>query len=483
VLAHVQAVGGGGGCTDITNATGDTYTVQTADVGARIRLRVTASNSGGSASAESAQTAVVTQGAGNTPPVPVIDSPAIDLEWSAGDDITFAGHATDAQDGTEPASRLSWRIFVSHCTAAGCHEHPLATRDGVASGEVSAPSHQAPSHIVFELTATDAAGASATVTRSVDPRAVTLTFQTSPPGLSLTVGPENATATPFTQTWAANSQLQLSAPAHQTVGGTTYEFTGWSQGGTSTQTIFVPATDTTYTATYAPLACSGTSYASAVLADTPRAYWRLGETSGTTATDSGPSAYNGTYVGGVTLGSAGALTGIPNPAATFDGANDNVIRNPFPGMATTAATVDLWIKTSDTTKEAGIVSYASSASVDEFQLRDAKSLKVYIRGTSVATGVVLNDGAWHHLAVTWTSAGGALRVYKDGALAFSGTLRAGYAMTTGGAWVLGQEQDAIGGGYETSQAYLGTLDEVAVYPTALTAARVQAHYNARSGSC
>ncbi|HEX5095302.1 MAG TPA: LamG-like jellyroll fold domain-containing protein, partial [Acidimicrobiia bacterium] len=366
---------------------------------------------------------------------------------------------------------------------AGCHEHPLATRDGVASGQVSAPSHQAPSHIVFELTATDAAGATATVSRSVDPNAVALTFQTLPPGLSLTVGPEDATAAPFTQTWAANSQLQLSAPAQQTVGGTTYQFAGWSQGGTATQSIFVPSVNTTYTATYTSVGCSGPSYASAVLADAPRAYWRLGDTSGTTAADSSPNAYSGTYVGGVTLNAAGALTGIANPAATFDGANDHMIRNPFPGMPTTAMTVDLWIKTNDTTKEAGIASYASTASVDEFQLRDQRNLKVYIRGTSVTTGVVLNDGNWHHLAVTWTSAGGALAVYKDGALAFTGTLRAGYAMTTGGAWILGQEQDALGGGFETSQAYLGTLDEVAVYPSALPAARVQAHYNARSGSC
>jgi hypothetical protein len=247
--------------------------------------------------------------------------------------------------------------------------------------------------------------------------------------------------------------------------------------------LFVPSTNATYTATYTAVGCSGTSYRTAVLTDTPFGYWRLGETSGTTATDSSANASHATYVGGVTLGAPGALSGDTNTAASFDGNNDNVLRNPLPGFPATAITAELWLKTSDTTKEAGLVSYASSASADEFQLRDARNLRVIIRGTSLVTGVALNDGAWHHLAVTWTSAGGPVRVYKDGALAFSGTLRSGYAMIGGGALVLGQEQDALGGGFEVSQAYLGVLDEVALYPTALTATRVQAHYTARSGTC
>jgi hypothetical protein len=94
--------------------------------------------------------------------------------------------------------------------------------------------------------------------------------------------------------------------------------------------------------------------------------------------------------------------------------------------------------------------------------------------------VKLNDGVWHHVAVTWASAAGALRVYKDGALAFSNAspVKQGATITAGGALVLGQEQDTVGGGFETSQAYLGNLDEVALYPTALSAARVSAHRQA-----
>jgi CUB/sushi domain-containing protein len=96
----------------------------------------------------------------------------------------------------------------------------------------------------------------------------------------------------------------------------------------------------------------------------------------------------------------------------------------------------------------------------------------------IYTGVVLNDGQWHHLAVTWTSSGGALRVYKDGALAYSGTVRSGATLTGNGALVLGQEQDSVNGGFSSSQAFLGQLDDVALYPSALSQTRVQAHRQA-----
>ena len=69
-------------------------------------------------------------------------------------------------------------------------------------------------------------------------------------------------------------------------------------------------------------------------------YWRLGETSGTVATDV-KSARNGTYVGGVTLGPAGALSADPDKAARFDGVDD--IRHAADAVArTTSFTIEGW---------------------------------------------------------------------------------------------------------------------------------------------
>ena len=56
-----------------------------------------------------------------------------------------------------------------------------------------------------------------------------------------------------------------------------------------------------------------TSYVSVIGSDAPAGYWRLGEASGTTLTDSSGHANNGTYLGGVTLGQPGALVGDRTP--------------------------------------------------------------------------------------------------------------------------------------------------------------------------
>ena len=72
-----------------------------------------------------------------------------------------------------------------------------------------------------------------------------------------------------------------------------------------------------------------TGYASRILFDSPVAYWRLNETSGTTATDIA-GGHDGTYVGNPMLGQAGPQPpnfngfATTNAAPEFDGAGDGV---------------------------------------------------------------------------------------------------------------------------------------------------------------
>ncbi len=468
----------GTSCADITDAKSQSYSPQLADQGATLRVRVTATNAGGSTAALSAAVGLVTAGAGNVPPVPVISTPAASLKWRAGGTINFAGSASDAQDGMEPPSRLAWNIVLGHCTTLGCHQHPVATRTG-ATGTIAGPDHQAPSYIEFTLTATDAVGATASVTRRVYPSTAAVKIHSSPSGLELAAGSEQSPPTPFSELWVVNSQVQLNAPLTQTAGGISYAFKRWSDGRAATHTLNVPAAATTYTATYTGT-CRATTYSAAALADAPAVYWRLGEATGTTAADGSGHAQPGTYIGGVGLGQAGGLTGDTNRSARFDGSNDAVVRSPVSGIAGTALTVDLWMKVPNVTWGGSIVSYGTPGSPEALQLRDARALAVSVAGTRVNTGVALNDGSWHHLAVTWSAANGRLRVYKDGKLAFSGSVRAGATVPGGGSLVLGHDQDWVGAGYEAVQGFMGQLDDVAIYPKVLTEARIQAHRYAGS---
>jgi len=198
-------------------------------------------------------TASVTITVGNTAPTAVIDTPGASLTWKVGDTIGFSGHASDAQDGTLPASALSWSMVLHHCsTPNNCHTHTIQDFPGVASGSFSAPDHQYPCWIEVRLTATDSGGLTSTASVRLDPRTVVLTFRTNPGGLKLAGLSVNEAAqpTPFSVTVVVGSQNSVSAPSPQTFNRSTYYFSSWSDGGPQNHILVAPTTNTTYTAVY-----------------------------------------------------------------------------------------------------------------------------------------------------------------------------------------------------------------------------------------
>jgi glucose/arabinose dehydrogenase/PKD repeat protein len=193
-------------------------------------------------------TSSVTISASGTAPAAVIDTPVAGTTWKVGDVITFSGHATDPQQGTLPASALTWSLVLQHCPS-NCHQHTIQTYDGVASGSFTAPDHEYPSYLELKLTATDSGGLTDTTTLRLDPRTVVLTFQTIPGGLQLTVNEASANAS-FSRTVIIGSNNSVSAPTTQVKGRKSYAFASWSDGGAQAHNIVAPAVPTTYTARY-----------------------------------------------------------------------------------------------------------------------------------------------------------------------------------------------------------------------------------------
>jgi hypothetical protein len=187
----------------------------------------------------------------NTAPTPVIDTPSSSLTYAVGDGISFSGHATDPEDGPLPASALSWTLLIHHCTTtSACHVHNVQTWNGVSNGMLNAPDHAYPSHLELILQARDSEGTPATTSVTLDPKTTDLTVHTVPEGLELTVG-DTTGAAPFTNTLIVGSNNAVSAPLTQQLGGRTYDFVSWSDGGTATHNLTAQAGGTTYTATYA----------------------------------------------------------------------------------------------------------------------------------------------------------------------------------------------------------------------------------------
>jgi glucose/arabinose dehydrogenase len=238
-LAYAWDLDGDGAFDDASTAQA-TYTY-TAQGTYAATLRVTDSH--GASDTDTVPIAV-----GNTAPTPTIATPAAGTTWKVGDVISFSGSATDQQDGTIPASGLSWKLIQQHCPT-NCHQHELQTFSGVASGSFTAPDHEYPSYLELTLTATDSGGLTGTRTLRLDPRTVVLSFQTTPGGLRLAVNGTESTAT-FTRTVIVGSANTVSAVTPQTKGGKSYTFTSWSDGGAPTHVIVAPATAATYTARF-----------------------------------------------------------------------------------------------------------------------------------------------------------------------------------------------------------------------------------------
>jgi glucose/arabinose dehydrogenase len=192
----------------------------------------------------------VTISAGNDSPTAFVDSPASTLTWAVGNTINFSGHATDPQQGTLPASALSWQVLLHHCSSPGvCHIHYLQQFTGVASGSFIAPDHDYPSYLELQLTATDAGGLTSVASVSLQPKTVDLTFATNPAGLQVAVGSATQ-VTPFTRTVIQGSTNTLSAPTPQAANAAPVAFSSWSDGGAQTHVITAPATATSYTASF-----------------------------------------------------------------------------------------------------------------------------------------------------------------------------------------------------------------------------------------
>ncbi|MFM7204352.1 MAG: LamG-like jellyroll fold domain-containing protein [Myxococcota bacterium] len=223
---------------------------------------------------------------------------------------------------------------------------------------------------------------------------------------------------------------------------------------------------------------AATSYAAEVLADNPVSYWRLGESSGTVATDQ-KGLNDGTYVGAVTKGVTGALIGDTDTAISFSGSTSDYVRfNAFKSHPSTAATFEFWMKSLDKSKNGTPYSYLTSTTTNtnDYLIYDYQNLALYVNGSAITSGQVLTDGNWHHVVVTWNSSDGAARVYVDGVVKLQSTIAKGAVIAGGGVAMLGQEQDCAGGCFEASQAFIGVIDEVALYNVVLTPERVLAHF-------
>jgi PKD repeat protein len=216
-------------------------------------------------------------------------------------------------------------------------------------------------------------------------------------------------------------------------------------------------------------------------------YWRLGETSGTTLANSVEGAPSASAKNSPTLGVAGPLTVESNTAIGFNGFNDNATAS-LNLSGTQALTLEFWLKwntnanndslafefTSNFNNTNGgfLINPNSTSSGGRFEVaigRGASRNNAYFTRPS--------SGVWHHYAIVLNSAAAAAQqivVYVDGqavavAKGSSGTGAGNFASSTLN--FMSRNGSSLFGA--------GSLDEVAIYGQALTAAQVSQHFAAK----
>jgi PKD repeat protein len=394
---------------------------------------------------------------GNTPPQVTIDTPTTATRFAVGQTITLHGTATDAQDGSLPASSLSWTVIRHHDT----HTHPFLAPTTGNDVQITGPIPEdllaaSNSYLEIQLTATDSKGLATTVTRDLLPHKVDLAFAANPSGLKVELAGITYT-TPATVTSWEGYGIVANAPAQTDGSGASWTFQSWSDGGPASHTITTPAAPASYTARFQQAPASGGSVAA----------YGFNEGAGSSVGDASGRGNIG-VVSGATWAAAGRFGG----ALSFDGVNDWVTVADSASLdATTALTLEAWVRPSTTSgswrtallkERTGGLCYALYAQTGAL----GPSAHVAVGGAEprARSSSLLSAGVWTHLAATYD--GSMIRLYVNGTLAVSQAASGAVTSSTGAL--------RIGGNSVWSEWFAGLIDEVRVYDRALTAGEIQA---------
>jgi hypothetical protein len=210
----------------------------------------------------------------------------------------------------------------------------------------------------------------------------------------------------------------------------------------------------------------------------PVAYWRLGESSGTSAL-SATGSYTGTIAGNPTLGSEGAITADEDTCIDFDGTGDYVqvayaaALNPSTFTVSAWACVDGGAGTSrgvcgarNAGSTAGWRLYATAANVWSATLYDAGGQSAAVVSSTAAT-----VGEWFHLALKYD--GTTLTFYINGASVGTST----------DTFVANSTDDFFIGAYDEAivAPFNGKIDDVLLFNTPLTTDQILQLYRRGSG--
>jgi hypothetical protein len=233
-------------------------------------------------------------------------------------------------------------------------------------------------------------------------------------------------------------------------------------------------------------AATSSSYASVVEADSPSGYWRLDESSGSCSPASAAGAAGSLTATASCVSTAGALSDDADASDGAQALSGGYFTAPSSSADafTGAFTLEAWVNTSDIAQQGIIEKYDDPSGSNGYGLRLNSSghlvglvCNASAAGncSTVTTPTTLSTNTWY--LVDFVANGSTGTIYVNGLPAASATQT--QQPTAGSATLkIGAKGDADTDHADPIASFHGSLDEVAIYPTALTATRIAAHYQA-----
>ena len=220
----------------------------------------------------------------------------------------------------------------------------------------------------------------------------------------------------------------------------------------------------------------GGPYRAAVTADKPQDLWRLGETPSQPSAVDAAGASPGTYTGGLTRGLAGHLSADGDTATSFDGTSGYVAL-PDTAMPTVGATLEAWVNVPSASTHGAFIKIGDEHSGYGLGV-GAPGGGMYTNGNQLVglyedvrwidSGVNIGTG-WHHVAMT-VDAYGTATFFLDGTTV--GSSAGAPPITPAASGGIGGYQSPATGNI---RFFNGSVDEAAIYPSALAPARIAEH--------
>ncbi|KFP45823.1 putative G-protein coupled receptor 144, partial [Chlamydotis macqueenii] len=157
----------------------------------------------------------------------------------------------------------------------------------------------------------------------------------------------------------------------------------------------------------------------------------------------------------------------------------------FPAMPAVTACAHLQWDTR-TQEIATIFSYAVPTFINEFQLRGFVDEEGFVRFALIVHGhhspylpVFRADGQWHHFCVTWQQENGTWAIYADGKRRASasglcaGGPSAPQAVYGQGTFIIGQDQDSLGGTFREKESFSGNITDLHIWQKVLSTEQIE----------